>query len=260
MTPLSRTVFAMLIGAALAGPCWGQRLIPPPRFIPPPRIPITPFRPPTYVPKYPTMPPPRVPSSPSGPPASEPVAPTHSAAVANNDQSDSDAMAGLAIVFGGLGAVVALGIGCSIWMNRTVTYLRIIRTPPGEAPEHIRQAWVGAKLPLRRWEKEPDRHLTVGAVSKRGPEMAMGYGVDGRAAVKALASHAPDAAAWWRKHAPHVIAPGYRLWFPCDVCECVAGGREACQSNAPKILASELGLGADGREGVWRREVPPWEN
>src|SRR5262245_26592547 len=102
MTHLSRAVFAVLIGAVLAGPCWGQRLIPPPRFIPPPRIPVTPFRPPTYVPKIPATPPPHIPSSPIGPPASEPArqpaseparqpaneseAPAHSAAVANNDQ------------------------------------------------------------------------------------------------------------------------------------------------------------------------------
>jgi hypothetical protein len=46
-----------------------------------------------------------------------------------------------------------------------------------------------------------------------------GYAVNGRAAVKALASHSPEAAAWWRTNAPHVLASGYRLWFPSDVCE-----------------------------------------
>jgi hypothetical protein len=276
MTAISRAVFAMLMGAAFASPCWGQRLIPPPRFIPPPRLPVTPFRPPTYVPRIPTTPPPRIPSSPIGPPASEParqpatesVAPTRSAAVASDDQGDSDALIGVAVFFGGVGAVVGLAIGWSVWRNRTVDHLRIIRTPPGEAPEEIRRAWVGVELPLRRWETEPDRHLTVGALSQKAPEMAAGYAVDGRAAVKALASHSPEAAAWWRENAPQVLARGYRLWFPSDVCERVRGRCGTTQAkpresvaatDTAQWLTSDLGLGADGREGVWRRQVPPWE-
>jgi len=56
-------------------------------------------------------------------------------------------------------------------------------------------------------------------LSQQAPEMTTGYAVDGRAAVRALASHSPEAAAWWREHAPHVVARGGRLWFPCEVCE-----------------------------------------
>jgi hypothetical protein len=43
--------------------------------------------------------------------------------------------------------------------------------------------------------------------------------LDGRAAVDALASQSPEAAAWWWENASWVVEPGYRLFFPSDVCE-----------------------------------------
>jgi hypothetical protein len=118
-------------------------------------------------------------------------------------------------------AVVGLVFGVRAWRNRTVAHLRIVRVPPGEAPEVIRRAWLGIELPLRRGESEPSLHQTVGVLSQRGAEMAMGYAVDGRRAVDALTSQLPAAAAWWREHAPHVVARGYRLFFPSGVCELV---------------------------------------
>ena len=102
--------------------------------------------------------------------------------------------------------------------NTTVTGLLIKSTPPGEAPEHIRRAWVGLTLPLARAEMEPGALTTVGVLSNQDPEMTMGYAVDGRKAVRYLASHEPEAAAWWRNNAPHVFAGGYRLFFPREVC------------------------------------------
>jgi hypothetical protein len=72
---------------------------------------------------------------------------------------------------------------------------------------------------LRRGETEPAHQQSVGVLSHNWPEMSSGYAVDGRAAVNALASHSPDAAAWWREHAPHVVARGYRFVFPSEVCE-----------------------------------------
>ena len=79
--------------------------------------------------------------------------------------------------------------------------------------------WVGIELPLRRGETEPSHLQSVGVLSKQGAEVITGYAVDGRAAVAALASQSPEAAAWWRENAPHVVAPGYRLFFPSEVCE-----------------------------------------
>jgi hypothetical protein len=117
------------------------------------------------------------------------------------------------------GAVVGLVFCVRAWRNRTVAHLRIVRLPPGEAPEEIRRAWVGIELPLRRGESEPSLHQTVGVLSQRGFKTTVGYVVDGRRAIRSLDSQLPAAAAWWREHAPHVVVSGYRLFFPAEVCE-----------------------------------------
>jgi hypothetical protein len=196
MAYLTRGLIALAICILFAGPCWGQRLIP----IRPPRIPVTPIRLPHL-----------------------PISPIQPANQHSGNQADSDS-GGSGVLFGvlaGLGAFIALIIGFSAWMDRTVASMRIVRTPPGEAPEEIRRAWVGVELPLRSRETKPQNHPTLGVFSYRSSqcETAYGYSVDARAALKALASHAPTAADWWRKHAPHVLERGYQLWFPLEVCE-----------------------------------------
>jgi hypothetical protein len=121
----------------------------------------------------------------------------------------------------GAGAVTAVGLvlGVRAWRNRTVAYLRILRIPPGEAPEIIRRAWVGIELPLRRSETDPQPMESVGVLSGQGPALRTGYAVDARKAVKVLATRSPAVAAWWLNNAPHVLAAGYRLFFPSEVCE-----------------------------------------
>src|SRR5262249_16921735 len=149
-------------------------------------------------------------------------APIHPGAPHSGNQGGGGVQVDPVYVFGGIGAfilaVVGLVVGINVWNNRTVARLRILRTPPGEAPEDIRRAWVGAELPLRRGETEPAPHESVNVLSQQSPEWTNGYVVDGRAAVAALASLSPDAAAWWRANAPHVVARGYRLFFPAEVC------------------------------------------
>jgi hypothetical protein len=206
---------------------------------------------------------------PSTPGSSERESSIRSAGDNNDDQGGFRVMIGLAVIFAILGGAGCLVIVRCVRMNRTVAHLRIVRTPHGEAPEEIRRAWVGVELPLRRSETEPGTHLTEGILSRGDLVSAAGYAVDGRAAVKALESHAPEAAAWWRKYAPHVLSRGYRFLFPSDVCERAGGdwGTEQAirQESVPakdtlKWRTSEFGLGADGTQGVWRRDVPPWEN
>lgn len=86
--------------------------------------------------------------------------------------------------------------------------IRIINTPPGEAPEHVRKAWVGLILPLAV-SGARTRH-TVGILARKeflGMLFALltgrtdrhsGYIVD---AVETLATRSPDAAKWWRENA-----------------------------------------------------------
>jgi hypothetical protein len=96
--------------------------------------------------------------------------------------------------------------------------IRIIATPPGDAAESIRRAWVGVELPLIAGEQQPQSLSVVGVLSGAAGS-TVGYAVDGQTAVNLLASHDPNAADWWRENAPHVLAAGYQLIFPADVCE-----------------------------------------
>lgn len=111
-------------------------------------------------------------------------------------------------------------------------HIRITRTPPGEAPEHIRQAWVGLVLPVHERYDGPRTRLGVGVLT--GPrtwlgvllgiltgraKRATGYVVDAKTSLELLATHAPEAADWWRTHAPRFLEPGRSFLFAADVCE-----------------------------------------
>lgn len=112
--------------------------------------------------------------------------------------------------------------------------IRIISTPPGEAPEAVRKAWVGLVLPV------PDKYArikappTAGVLS--GPKglfgtllalfrgqikFAPGYVVVAATAVEILDRHAPEAAAWWRQNAASTIAPGRHFVFAREACEVI---------------------------------------
>lgn len=100
--------------------------------------------------------------------------------------------------------------------------IRIVAIPPGDAPEHVRQAWVGLELPLRNGATAPAPEIVVGALSGKVADFEPGYVVDGILAIHRLAAHSPEAAAWWRENAPLVLKPGYDLFFPSEACERVA--------------------------------------
>jgi hypothetical protein len=122
-------------------------------------------------------------------------------------------------------AITAIVLGLIARMRQKenqVVRIRIINTPPGDAPEEIRQAWVGLELPLAPGEHGPRAMDTAGVVSQLPAGVRMGYAVEGRVAVDLLASHAPAAAAWWRTHTPEVLASTYWLVFPAETCEKVA--------------------------------------
>lgn len=110
--------------------------------------------------------------------------------------------------------------------------VRIKATPPGEAPEHIRAAWVGLELPIARPWHGPQRAVGFGVL--HGPKSLLGqwiayflgrghtetgYIIDANLAVERLAAKSPVAAAWWREHAPHALAPGRYLLFAAEACE-----------------------------------------
>lgn len=71
----------------------------------------------------------------------------------------------------------------------------IIKTPRGEAPEHIRRAWLGLALPCIGIS-----YSSVGVLSEKPTNNGEGYSVPQKEAIRVLAGKKPKAAAWWTKH------------------------------------------------------------
>jgi hypothetical protein len=118
----------------------------------------------------------------------------------------------------GILVTICVAIARSVRSSAVAVRVRIVALPPGEAPEQIRKAWVGLELPVAG----RDRNTVVGVLSDRPAAGCDGYAVDGAKAVALLAARAPEAAAWWRRNAPHVLVGGYQLVFPAEICERVA--------------------------------------
>jgi hypothetical protein len=108
--------------------------------------------------------------------------------------------------------------------------LRIEAVPPGEAPQWVREQWVGLALPLAGRQSSPRSVLTSGVMS--GPKSLWaslaalisgklvrrtGYVVETSAAVAILATKSPEAAAWWRENTPWLGRPGRYFVSPYEV-------------------------------------------
>jgi len=108
--------------------------------------------------------------------------------------------------------------------------IRIVAAPPGEAPLWVREKWVGLDLPVTRYSacsgflglsvpSTPRSWLGQWAAVVRGrAEPVAGYAVEASPAVGILSTVSAEAAAWWREHAPHLIAPRRYLVFHEEVC------------------------------------------
>jgi hypothetical protein len=192
MRLLSQGSCGLIVLAVLAGPCWGQRGVRPPA------------APPRPAPVHPVV-----------PYAGHEHSPTPSNAA--DDQTNSQSA--IFVILAGLGTAFVVVLTGRAWAKCTVAHLRILQTPPGDAPEKVRRAWIGVELPLNRWQNTPRLKETVGVLSDRVEGYAMGFTVAGRKAVNALATQSPDAASWWQENAPHVLANSYQLFFPLEVCE-----------------------------------------
>lgn len=110
--------------------------------------------------------------------------------------------------------------------------VRIIDTPPGEAPEHIRQAWIGCLIPLIPGHSGPVRMSAYGVLT--GPRTRLGhwwrkltfrvppseslYLVYVADALADLEKFNPEAATWWRENTPHLMVEG--SYFGFDECVC----------------------------------------
>ena len=108
--------------------------------------------------------------------------------------------------------------------------IRIIRRPEGEAPEWVRDAWIGLEIPLAC----EDQITTTGfgvvsgprsfigewlAVMFGRPKQLRGWCVSADEAVSLLGARRPDAAAWWRREAPHMLGRKRAFLFDAPACE-----------------------------------------
>jgi hypothetical protein len=109
-------------------------------------------------------------------------------------------------------------------------HIRIVSTPPGEAPEEVRAAWIGLVVPAAVPGVRPFSTSGVlsGPKSRLGRlfsslfgrfEVQNGYLVEACQAVELLSRHAPEAAKWWREATPHLITPGKYLVFSAESCQ-----------------------------------------
>jgi hypothetical protein len=108
--------------------------------------------------------------------------------------------------------------------------VKIVGVPAGEAPLHIREAWVGMALPIVG--RKSVRLWTSGVLTAaRTPwgriwaalrgrwRKREGYVVDAAEAIRLLARERPDAAQWWQQNAAHFIEARRRFLFENDVCQ-----------------------------------------
>lgn len=118
--------------------------------------------------------------------------------------------------------------------------VRIISTPPGEAPEEIRRGWIGLVLPVSPRYGRGGKHIEVGVVT--GPKSLLGtlfglfsgraqrtngYPIESSVALELLAKHSPAAASWWGTNTPRFFEPGRHFLFAAECCEEVPEGGAA---------------------------------
>lgn len=94
--------------------------------------------------------------------------------------------------------------------------IKIIAVPPGQAPEWVREAWIGLTIPLSSTITADG--LQTG-IFRGKPENVGGYMVSGQAAVDVLKSNNAEAADWWFENAPLALLGS--LVFKKDVCELI---------------------------------------
>lgn len=117
-------------------------------------------------------------------------------------------------------------------MNSDRRFVRILALPPGDAPEWVRESWVGLDLPLSSRRGASRVAATVGVLT--GPRNALGqlfapllgkttrqrgYAVKVSEAIVILQVAHPDAAEWWRTNTPHLFRRSTSFLFAESVCK-----------------------------------------
>jgi len=113
-------------------------------------------------------------------------------------------------------------------------FIRIITRPAGEAPEWVRDAWIGLVIPTG--QTEPHAFAAFGVLSLPKGRSAEwwavltgralridGYTVSAIEAVRILSDRNPEAANWWRANCPLLLeGRGGGLTFQTQECALIA--------------------------------------
>lgn len=79
---------------------------------------------------------------------------------------------------------------------KKIKEIKIIQTPPGEAPEWIRSEWVGLVLPILR--NMPPRTYVGGVLDGEVRELEdYLYSIKTAVAIELLGAKSPEAKQWW---------------------------------------------------------------
>lgn len=107
--------------------------------------------------------------------------------------------------------------------------IEITSRPAGEAPEWVRDQWIGLILPTVG--HQPRRIMGFGVLT--GPKSLIGdvlrlalgqserhegYPVEVETAIRLLEVRSPEAAAWWRENTPHLFKWRRRFVFDSECC------------------------------------------
>lgn len=105
-------------------------------------------------------------------------------------------------------------------------HIVVIAPPSGSHPLWVRERWVGLVLPLAQRDSRERSYpvfqvldgphkfwASLWKVLRRKVEWESGYLVDCNEAVQILEDAHPEAAAWWRENAPHMLRPGQKFIF-----------------------------------------------
>lgn len=94
--------------------------------------------------------------------------------------------------------------------------IKIVSTPPGQAPEWVRKEWIGVQIPLPKQSVDGFQVGIRGGAAKN----VGGYQVETNKAIDALKDRSPKAAKWWEDNVP--LAWISHFVFSKDVCEFVS--------------------------------------
>ena len=110
--------------------------------------------------------------------------------------------------------------------------VRIVRAPIGEAPQWVREAWIGLELPVVSPRKRafstvgiltgPTTFLaSIWALRSGKTPRVSGYVVRSDDAIRLLAPHNPEAAGWWRDNAPAFARRRRLFLFDAPACQLI---------------------------------------